>query len=65
MIGTRLNGHSFRIGAATTTSVVGLPDFTIKSLGRWSSDAFQGYIRPSPGDLAGVASLLASKEPPP
>ena len=63
LIGTQFNGD--RIGAATTASVVGLPDSTIKSLGRWSSDAFQGYIRPSPEDLAGVASLLASKESPP
>ena len=39
------NGHSFRIGAATSASQAGVPKTTIKLLGRWSSMAYQQYIR--------------------
>ena len=38
-------GHSFRIGAATTAAVGGVPVDVIKMLGRWKSDTYQLYLR--------------------
>ena len=32
--------HSFRIGAATTTGLAGVPEHIIQTLGRWSSSAY-------------------------
>ena len=40
-----ISTHSFRIGAATTAARVGHPKWLIQSLGRWTSDCFQEYIR--------------------
>ena len=39
------SGHSFRIGAATTAAARGLEDSTVRTLGRWKSQAYLEYIR--------------------
>ena len=37
--------HSFRIGRASDLASEGIPDYIIKRLGRWKSNAVAGYIR--------------------
>ncbi len=55
---SRYTGHSFRIGAATTAALRGLPDSLIKTLGRWESSAYTVYIRTPRETLCSVASSL-------
>jgi len=38
------SGDSFRIGAASTAASRGIPEATIKTLGRWESSAYLLYI---------------------
>ena len=54
------SSHSFRIGAATSASAAGIPDSFIRTLGRWSSDAYLVYIRTAQETLRSAASRLAS-----
>ena len=41
------NTHSFRSGFVTHLAAVGVPMAKIKILGRWKSDAHEGYNRPT------------------
>ena len=41
------NTHSFRIGGATSAAEAGASQATIQQLGRWRSQAYRCYIRPS------------------
>lgn len=60
--GSLFNGHSFRIGAATAASAAGVPETTIKLLGRWQSSAYQQYIRTPPSDLAHISRQLVEPD---
>lgn len=52
------SSHSFRIGAATVAARNGIPDHLIQALGRWSSSAYQTYIRTPSESLASLSSRL-------
>ena len=47
-----VGGHSLRAGGATALAQAGIPPHMIQAIGRWSSEAFQIYIRQHPVVLA-------------
>ena len=53
------NGHSFRIGAATTALARGVPEATIQTLGRWKSDAYKQYIQIPREQLATISAQMS------
>ena len=55
----KFNSHSLRIGAASDASRRGVPGHVIKLLGRWKSDSFERYIRPSGDQLAEAVRTFA------
>jgi integrase len=54
------SGHSFRIGGATALAKAGVPEHIIQRMGRWSSDAFKGYIHTANSELARFALSMAN-----
>ena len=52
---SQYNGHSFRIGAATTAAQHGLQDLLIQILGKWRSEAYKSYIKLPRMQLAQVS----------
>ena len=53
------SSHSFRIGAATVAARNGIPDHLIQALGRWTSNAYQLYIRTPSEALASLSLQLS------
>jgi len=54
------SGHSFRAGAASTAAGRGIPDATIKTLGRWESSAYLLYIKLPREQLANIAKVISN-----
>ena len=67
MTSARISGnfssHSFQIGAATVAARRGILDHLIQTMGRWSSNAYQLYIRTPADSLAALSQQLASASP--
>ena len=52
--------HSFRIGAATCAGAANMPSWLIKTLGCWTSDCYQQYIKVPVLTLCHASKLLAT-----
>ena len=58
----KYGGHSFRVGAATTAAMCGVPVDVIKTLERWRSQAYQLHIRIPDPQLSEISKCLAGAE---
>ena len=58
---TAYSGHSFRAGSATSGATAGFSAWELKLLGRWSSNAYQVYLR-NPQLVSAFAHRLANTE---
>lgn len=53
-------GHSLRSGGATALAIAGVPADRIQTIGRWSSNTFQIYIRKNPVLLQAILGNAAT-----
>ena len=58
--GPGFSSHSLRIGLATTAAAAGVPDDVLQQLGRWTSGAYDGYVR-GPRQIAVTALLTVAR----
>ena len=59
---SRYSGHSFRNGAASVAASRGVPDATIKTLGRWESSAYLLYIKLPREHLANISEMISNSK---
>eukprot|EP00959_Pyramimonas_sp_CCMP1952_P299368 6261160-Pyramimonas_sp.AAC.1 len=57
-----LGSHSLRIGGASALYAAFKDTALVQRWGRWSSDAFQGYLWEARGMAEGVASSMAATD---
>ena len=57
----RYSSHSFRTGGATSAAAADLPDWLIKTLGRWSNNCYERYIRNPTNIIDNVPYILAHR----
>ena len=55
----KIKTHSFRIGMASELGTEGFEDGEVKAAGRWSSRAFETYIRTPRTKRASIAKKIA------
>ena len=60
---TGYSTHSLRAGSATDAAGLGFSEAQIQSLGRWRSQAYKLYLRPSQTQQAGLSPRLSSAFP--
>ena len=56
----RYKTHSFRKGAASTLAAAGVPDSTIQTMGRWSTNCYKIYINLSQSQILSFAKSLCA-----
>ena len=59
-INFRISPHSLRSGVATDAAALQLPESVIKRMGRWKSEAYKVYVRPTALQQATLSERLAS-----